>query len=260
MSDEKEPPTQCSVISTKLDEQGTVFYIIRVSKGANSFLLQKRYSNFETLQANIIGAGRTLPSNTELPTKRIKLFTDHTSAAFIEERRVLLENFLRKLINHDIGRSPPFVSFLAENRMDDPLSVQTEEEKKKNRGALPADVEITGATVPSTRTMTDHVLYQIDLENNNKRQSFSKWTVLKRFNHIYEMDAAIRADFFDQPRILDAMPVLPQRKAKLFTSHLDDAFIESRRVLLENYLNRMIGIVEVVQNKNFLVFLGVQTE
>lgn len=54
---------------------------------------------------------------------------------------------------------------------------------------LPEDVEVTDLSVPATRTMTNHVLYQIDVLNMKKRSTFSKWTVLKRFNQFYEMDA-----------------------------------------------------------------------
>jgi len=38
---------------------------------------------------------------------------------------------------------------------------------------------------------------------------------------------------------------------------MDDTFVEHRRVLLQNYLSNMLGVIEVVRNKDFLVFLGV---
>jgi len=262
MSDSKDQKTiSISLISTRLDEQGTVFYIIRVLDNGRSWLTSKRYSSFETLQTNILASNsRGLPHGTELPPKKLKLFVSHVSPAFIEERRVLLENFLRRLAGSDIGRTEVFRQFLDSDRVEEDSTTLALETESKQEKQMPSDVEITGASIPSTRTMTDHVLYQIDLENNKKRQSFSRWTVLKRFNQIYDMDAAIRADFVNQPSILGLMPPLPRRSVKLFTSHVDDAFIESRRVLLENYLNRMIGLVEIVRNKNFLVFLGVSLE
>jgi hypothetical protein len=105
--------------------------------------------------------------------------------------------------------------------------------------------------------MSDHVLYQIDVVNNKKRKTFSKWTVLKRFGQFYEMDSAVRGDFADKPDILSTFPAPPQRKAKLFNDHLDESFVEQRRILLENYLVRMLEHQHVVRNKHFLVFLGV---
>lgn len=56
------------------------------------------------------------------------------------------------------------------------------------------------------------------------------------------------------------MPQLPARQVKIFTQHLDEGFIESRRVLLENYLSKMLRVVEVVRCPKFLNFLGVESE
>jgi hypothetical protein len=248
-----------NVINTRQTE-GTVYYIIRYICDGKSSLCSKRYSQFETLQEQIVSmSSRGLPPGTELPPKKFKLFTSHTAAAFIEERRVLLENFLRHLVaNADIRNLNVFSTFMTSDLVQEDESIQKAEADLKQAPAnMPEDVEITGISIPQTRTMSDHVLYQIDLENNKKRQSFSRWAVLKRFGQIYDMDAAVRADFASNMRVLAAMPELPRRQAKLFTAHLDQAFIEARRVLLENYLVRMLRIPEVVQNKNFLVFLGI---
>jgi len=46
-------------------------------------------------------------------------------------------------------------------------------------------------------------------------------------------------------------------KPNFFNDHMDDTFVEHRRVLLQNYLSNMLGVIEVVRNKDFLVFLGV---
>lgn len=252
-----------SVISSKLDANETVFYIFRVVEaGGNSYLCAKRYSQFESLQSDILASGRPLPQNAGLPPKRFKLFVTHTTPAFIEERRVLLENFLRKLCQvPDIAQGAPFTAFLGSDREQDTEQTQKIEQDQKNYSqSMPEDVEITGVTIPATRTMSDHVLYQIDLENNKKRQSFSRWTVLKRFGQIYDMDAQLRAEFAGQLHILSAMPQLPARQVKIMTNHLDQAFVESRRVLLENYLSKMLRVVDVVRNRTFLTFLGVDTD
>lgn len=124
---------------------------------------------------------------------------------------------------------------------------------------MPDDVEVTDVKIPSTRTMSDHILFQIDVVNSRKRQSFSKWTVLKRFGQFYEMDQLVRSQLMQEhPEAVERMPFAPNRKSKLLSDHLDPAFVEQRRVLLESYLKKMLTILPVVRNEAFLAFLGVE--
>jgi len=71
------------------------------------------------------------------------------------------------------------------------------------------------------------------------------------------MDAAVRAAFAENLELSAKLPPPPERKTKLFNDHMDEVFIEQRRVLLENYLNKMLEVTEVVRAKEFLTFLGV---
>jgi len=234
-------------------EEGVVFYDINVDSPYNSWSCKKRYSQFEELQTSLQQSdlAKKIPPGCELPPKRFKIFISHLSPAFIEERRVLLEAFLKKLVGQkDIASCSIFVKFLTTDKQE----IKVEAKKTMD---LPEDVEITGVSIPATRTMSDHVLYQIDVTNNRKRKTFSKWTVLKRFTQFFDMDTAVRNAFADKPEILEKMPPPPERKAKLFNDHMDDVFIEQRRVLLDNYLNKMLQCEDVVRNKEFLVFLGV---
>jgi len=143
--------------------------------------------------------------------------------------------------------------------LTDFFSTDKQEQKAgpKSKPELPEDVEVTGITIPATRTMSDHVLYQIDVTNDHKRKSYSKWTVLKRFTQFFEMDAAVRAAFAENLELSAKLPPPPERKTKLFNDHMDEVFIEQRRVILENYLNKMLEVPEVVRAKEFLTFLGV---
>jgi len=164
----------------------------------------------------------------------------------------LLENYLKKLVSvEDIAKCETFIKFVTSDTHDE---IKVEAKVSED---MPLDVEVTSVTIPATRTMSDHVLYQIDIVNARKRKSFSKWTVLKRFGQFYEMDQAVRISFVDNPEQLAQLPAPPQRRAKLLTDHMDTTFVESRRVLLENYLQRMVQTEHVVRNKEFLSFLGV---
>lgn len=253
MSTGKQEIKKASIPDSKVEE-GVVFFLINVDSGFDSWSVKKRYSQFEDFQSVLLASplARKIPPNVGLPPKRLKLFTDHSSPAFIEERRVLLESFLQSLLKVPaLAKSEPVVNFLNSDK-------QVSKAEKKKEAELPDDVEITHIEVPSTRTMSDHVLYQVDVSNSRKPKTFSKWTVLKRFTQFYDMDAAVRAAFEGQEEILAKLPPPPERQFKLFTDHMDDVFIQQRKVLLENYLQRMLRVEEVVRNKDFLQFLGVQ--
>jgi len=235
-------------------EDGVVFYVVNFENaGGDSWSCLKRYSKFEELHSGLLSesCGRRIPTGLDLPPKRLKLWVSHVSPQFIEDRRCLLENYLKRLLKiPEIANSQPMLDFMKEDK-------QTEKKEDKKEVELPQDVEITGVTIPATRTMSDHILYQIDVVNARKRKTFSKWTVLKRFTQFYEMDVAVRATLEDQPEVLENLPPPPQRKAKLIVDHMDDTFVEQRRVLLENYLKQMLENEAVIRNRDFLTFLGV---
>jgi len=262
MAEEKQgvPPQEkveikgVSVPSGKADENGVVFYFINVEGSFNPWSIAKRYSQFEELHSALLlsDLAKKIPSGCDLPIKRWKMFTSNITHSFIEQRRVLLEAYLKRLLRvEDIARSSLMTKFLSTDVQ------KSKEPEVKTRVELPEDVEVTNISIPATRQMSDHVLYQIDVTNARKSAPFDKWTVLKRFGQFYDMDCAVRACFTEKPEILAKFPEPPERKAKLFNDHMDDTFVEHRRVLLANYLHNMLNVIEIVRNKEFLVFLGV---
>jgi len=250
---EKNEIKAITIPSGKVDDAGTVYYNINVEGSFNSWSIAKRYSQFEELHSSLLlsDVAKKIPSGCDLPPKKIKLFTTHTATSFVESRRALLEAFLKKLLKvEEIATSSIFIKFLETDK-------QKEKVEAKKKIDLPDDVEVTSINIPATRTMSDHVLYQIDVTNARKDAPFDKWTVLKRFGQFYDMDCAVRAAFIDKTEVLEKLPESPERKAKLFNDHMDETFVEQRRVLLANYLNNMLSVIEVVRNKDFLQFLGV---
>jgi len=243
-----------SVPSGRNDEaSGVVFYFVNVEGTFNSWSVSKRYSQFEELHSALLlsDLAKKLPAGCDLPQKKWKMFTSHVTPAFIEQRRVLLESYLKRLLKvEDIANSSILTKFLS-------TDVQKEKEPEVKKVELPEDVEVTGISIPATRQMSDHVLYQIDVTNSRKSAPFDKWTVLKRFGQFFDMDCAVRAAFVDKPEFLEKLPEPPERKTKLFNDHMDNTFVEQRRVLLSNYLNNMLNNIEIVRNRDFLIFLGV---
>ncbi|ETO04747.1 hypothetical protein RFI_32649 [Reticulomyxa filosa] len=132
--------------------------------------------------------------------------------------------------------------------------------KKKN-------CSVTNVKISSVRKLSDHVLYKIQVSNENNRSSYGSWTVLKRFIQFCDMHNELRRKLLGDCQTLqereamihqlNQLPSLPPKRIKVIYNHSDDSFIEERRVLLENYLKKMLRFPGVANNKIFLEFLGV---
>eukprot|EP00954_Amorphochlora_amoebiformis_P030274 1394423-Amorphochlora_amoeboformis.AAC.2 len=154
---------------------GNVHYVVQVQGTFNAWCVLKRYSAFEggwgvgKAHKEFMDVFRmSFPEDAVLPPKRIKFFQSHTSPEFIEERRVLLEHYLKKIVAHkNLAKNPILTKFLTKGKQK--LEVKEKEEE------MPEDVEITDVKIAATRIMSDHVLYQIDLFNERKRKTYARW-------------------------------------------------------------------------------------
>jgi len=86
---------------------GVVYYIILVHGQQADWIVRKRYSQIEALHINFIQLFlddvEDLP---QLPPKKLKLFQSHTAPQFIESRKVLIQNYLKKVLeNKKLARS-----------------------------------------------------------------------------------------------------------------------------------------------------------
>jgi hypothetical protein len=109
------------------------------------------------------------------PCCQFKFFVSHVSEHFIEERRCLLDSYLNKMLKvPDVVKSDVWLEFFSSDALDDYVEPPQET-------AIPDDCEITSVSIPQTRLMSDHVLFQVDVMNAKKRRTFQKWTVLKRY-------------------------------------------------------------------------------
>lgn len=246
--------TGITIPSCKLDDEKVGYYYINVMCGVEKgWHVVKRYSQFEEFHAMAV-AEIGFPAACELPAKRPRWLISHVDPEFMEERRCLFESYLKILLkdkhNKDNQRLFDFLSTDKKGALIETTETSLE---------APSDVEVTSVGVPSTRAMTDHVLYQIDVVNCHKRKTFSKWTVLKRFTQVHQMDAEMRETLAtESPSVVSQLPPCPPRQVKIFFDHMDDAFIEQRRALLQNYFNRLIRIPTVVRHPMLLNFLGVE--
>lgn len=251
--------SDCKIVGTQTIDDA-VHYLVQVTTAAgDSWCTLKRYSQFEEFHYMLLDCvnEHSLPAGAELPGKRLKLWYAHNSKTFVEERALLLENYLKKLIQVPaIAASDLLVGFLAVSRVDVKPPPRATPKEALAAAELPDDVEVTGVSLPQVRLMSDHVLYQVDVVNVRKRRSFQRWTVLKRFAQFIELDEALREAFAHRPDVLDALPLTPEKYSKLLYNHLDDHFVEQRRVVLENYLQKLMLVTPVLYNQQFLTFLG----
>lgn len=274
---------RCSV-TTRNSESHTPFSRIRsidccpgLTRAAGNVF--KRFEQFSSLYADLsvlaasIADGFAMPP---FPSRQPKLLVDHMAREFIEQRRVVLDNFLQKLVPFsDLCESQAFLDFVVPED-DDPfvppppgprappepdLEAEVIDEDAFRSSARRADEDysdVTAVAVPSAQVLrSEHVVYQVNVTNVKRRQSFQQWTVLKRFSDVCSLDAALRTALAAQPQVLLELPALPPKYSKYVFNHLDPDFIEHRRILLESYLKRIIAIRAVHKNPSWLEFFGV---
>jgi len=189
------------------------------------------------------------------PFKQPKFIVDHKTDRFISERRSLLENYLQRILDCEGFKDyEAFITFLLPPRNEyevppqkastnSPATRKLCKPKSDRTGALEISWqdEITGISITKSKTLENHTLYHIDLENENKPKTHGSWTVLKRYCDVFKFDANLRSGIaVKYPDCLKLMPTFPPRSSKIFTNHNDPVFIERRRVLLNNYCQDLI--------------------
>jgi len=235
-------------VKSAIKKDKVVFFEIWFSTGSNGWRTNKRYSQFWQLRSKLKARFPNIPN---LPPKRWL----PVDLNFIEQRRVLLNNFIQKITKIDSLRmSQEVVCWLMEN-------AERREITDKNEKKFPESQEITSIRIPTTRKMSDHMLYKIDYYNSRKAEDFRNWTTLKRFGQFFDMDNALREwAKINQPELLIKMPSPPQRRSKVIVDHLSKKFVEERRALLENYMNKLLQLPQIANSDIFMDFAGIRTE
>jgi hypothetical protein len=228
------------------------------------------------------------------PEKRYKLATNHLAPLFVQERRALIDNYLRRVAASEAwGRAAPFLHLCSPGshllRAEEVLA----DEKAQPKGAPAADArgdlrafaaltaveidrvthyvipsgaglpespwEVTWFRVAAAQVLRgDHVIYQLVMSAGEHLDGAETWVVLKRFEEFVELDRAVRAAVRERhEELLPHLPALPPKQFKLFVDHLNPVFIERRRVLLENYMQILLATPFVRTVEPLLRFLGI---
>jgi len=233
-------------VKSALKEDKVVFFEIWFSTGSNGWRTNKRYSQFEQLRSRLKTRFSQIPN---LPPKRWL----PVDLNFIEQRRVLLNNFIERVTQIDSLRmSQELVCWLMDNAERREVTDNSDEK-------FPESQEITSISIPTTRKMSDHMLYKIDYCNSRKTEDFRNWTTLKRFGQFFDMDTALREWVkANHLELLKEMPNPPQRRPKVIVDHLSKKFVEERRALLESYMNKLLLIPKIANSEVFMDFAGLK--
>lgn len=249
---------QGSVIGDK------VFYTIQIRQKEKLRFIQKRFNQFFYLRQSL--KSMTTVFLPKLPRKLPKVFVDHANPAFIDQRIVLLNLFLNKISSlRRLLDSPPVQRFLltdsipdvSQNIRDNNIDYRLE---RKNALEYFESLEVSDVSIPATKQMKTHTLYQIHCFNGHPkyRTDANEWVSLKRFKDFDKLDRTLRMIFESNPKVHNRMPILPLKLPKTMVDHKEPSFVEERRVLLEHYLRKVILIPEVMEKGVILRFLNIR--
>eukprot|EP00475_Leptophrys_vorax_P003162 TRINITY_DN1182_c0_g1_i1.p1 TRINITY_DN1182_c0_g1~~TRINITY_DN1182_c0_g1_i1.p1 ORF type:complete len:378 (-),score=117.38 TRINITY_DN1182_c0_g1_i1:2706-3839(-) len=257
----------------------------------DTFVILKRYSQFLNLYSalkkffhdEIAELLAVFPPKKTIFVKLQELVQIESSsdAAFMEKRRVLLENFLNLVIqNSSMRKSQLFEEFIRSDAVYNIISDKEDGEKLEPLETSFSGSEVDAAeeaaaeldeemiidddrlvheiVVDKVTSLENHhsmVLYQINCQGQDH-----SWKVFRRFKQISELDAGLRKLLNVgplSPMNTIHLPTLPSKKIKWFSDHKDPQFLEKRRILVQNYLRRINAIPEAYKSDIFLTFLGV---
>lgn len=249
-----------------------IVYEVEVSNKKIRWNVWHRFDSFYMLHHMLLEIAASLSQNQAryislppFPQKRVKYIIDHFEQEFVENRRMLLENYIKKvLVMTEFKHSNILTSFLTPDIDEIVLPPAQTGGRQKPIDLddildLDDDDEVTGVSIPQAQILkNDHAIFTINCSNVNKRRSFGEWTVLKRFAEFHAYDIQLRTDLLEnQPHALSLLPSLPGRQPKLLIDHLEETFIERRRLLTEAYMKRIIRHAIFRKHPLTLRFLGV---
>jgi len=252
-------------------KEGPVVYEIHVSNQKCEWNIWHRFQTFQLLHQmlkDFIADERLNCKLPIMPFRHFKLVIDHKSKDFCEERRVLLDNYLKTVLSTKVLRDSSiligFLSHSDEGLSDEKVSQEEidEYERAKVENIMVTDEndDITSVSIPLFRVVgSEYVLYSLSVHNMNKDQEYSQWNVLHRFSEFKDYDTELREYLtLNAPRLLVKLPQLPMKEPKMIRDHFSEDFIEKRRLLLESYIQRVIKVQEFRRYPLTVKFLGVR--
>jgi hypothetical protein len=181
--------------------EGVIWYDVAViGDDIVRWTVSRRFNEFFLLNQEIEARVRVSHALPPFPEKYSKTLHDHQSHNFCETRRNLLQNYLQKINQiSSLQSCEPFLDFLNPGKDEKAEEVSSRDSAFRAEAKLEKKTwgytcsECTSVSVPTAQILKrDHVVYQINCENLNKRESFRTWTVLRRYEEFYGLDAHLR--------------------------------------------------------------------
>merc|ERR1719461_1523566 len=97
---------------------------------------------------------------------------------------------------------------------------------------------IVRVCIPSYYRAEDYIVYEVEVSNKKIR-----WNVWHRFDSFYmlhHMLLEIAASLSQNHSRYINLPPFPEKQVKVIVDHFEQEFIENRRMLLENYLKKVL--------------------
>eukprot|EP00468_Gymnochlora_sp_CCMP2014_P000900 CAMPEP_0167740040 /NCGR_PEP_ID=MMETSP0110_2-20121227/55_1 /TAXON_ID=629695 /ORGANISM="Gymnochlora sp., Strain CCMP2014" /LENGTH=173 /DNA_ID=CAMNT_0007623887 /DNA_START=1129 /DNA_END=1650 /DNA_ORIENTATION=- len=117
---------KCSIPSVSVERikgKNVAVFRVEMTLDGKTQVLRKRYRDFYSFDTYLRGAfdGHHLLSNLpKVPPKQIPLFTDHFAPKFLEERRIALQAYVRKLLLiPKVVNNPDFQRFFSKQKRKD---------------------------------------------------------------------------------------------------------------------------------------------
>jgi len=162
---------------------------------------------------------------------------------FIETRRVELQDYLRLLIAVPHARDNPLLfEFLG-------LGLPPTARIKLKPGETLSDVRIPKALQKDGATF-----FAVDALTSPSKEITQ---TLKRYSDFEAFNDKIRYSYEDNhPQLFKTLPDFPIKRSKLLEDHDSKEFNESRRLLLQAYLHKLLKVPHTNENPHFWKFLG----
>jgi len=111
--------------------------------------------------------------------------------------------------------------------------------------------EVTTIHIPDHRVAANVVFYEIVVSNDELR--WNLWVRYSTFAYLHALMKDLVEGLGDKLKV--DLPPFPDKRLKALTNHFSDSFIENRRALLENYVQKINEHRTLRYAEDFLIFL-----
>merc|ERR1719320_396222 len=111
--------------------------------------------------------------------------------------------------------------------------------------------EVTTIDIPHHRVAGNVVFYEVVVANVELR--WNLWIRYSSFAYLNELMKDLVEGFGEKLKV--DLPPFPDKRLKALINHFSDSFIENRRALLENYIQKINSHKTLRYAEDFLIFL-----